>query len=61
LGLKDIRLALAAAESVAVPMPTASVIRDRALAGIANGLGDDDWSSLARVAAEQAGLKDSRG
>ncbi|HXZ78686.1 MAG TPA: NAD(P)-dependent oxidoreductase [Terriglobales bacterium] len=60
LGLKDIRLALAAAEAAAVPMPTASVIRDRALAGIANGLGDDDWSSLARIAAEQAGLPGSR-
>jgi len=56
LGLKDIRLALAAAESASVPMPVASVIRDRALAGVANGLGDDDWSSLAQIAAEQAGL-----
>lgn len=57
LGLKDVRLALAAGEQVNVPLPVASVIRDQALAGIANGLGDKDWSSLALVTARNAGLK----
>jgi 3-hydroxyisobutyrate dehydrogenase-like beta-hydroxyacid dehydrogenase len=57
LGLKDIRLALAAAEAANVPLPTASVIRDQAISGIANGLGDKDWSSLSQVAARNAGLK----
>ena len=57
LGLKDVRLALAAGEQVNMPLPIASVIRDQALAGIANGLGDKDWSSLALVAARNAGLK----
>ncbi len=56
LGLKDVRLALAAAEAQAVPMPVASVIRDHALEGIANGMGDKDWSSLAQVASKNAGL-----
>jgi 3-hydroxyisobutyrate dehydrogenase-like beta-hydroxyacid dehydrogenase len=57
LGLKDVRLALAAGEGVSVPLPIASVIRDQALAGIANGLGEKDWSSLSQVAARNAGLK----
>jgi len=56
LGLKDVRLALAAAEAQAVPMPVASVIRDHALEGIANGMGDKDWSSLAQVVGKNAGL-----
>ena len=56
LGLKDVRLALAAAEAQAVPMPVASVIRDHALEGIANGMGDKDWSSLAQVVSKNAGL-----
>jgi len=59
LGLKDVRLALAAAEAQAVPMPVASVIRDHALEGIANGMADKDWSSLAQVVAKNAGLHNS--
>ncbi len=55
-GLKDIRLALGAAEQVAAPMPLASLIRDRYLAGIARGWGDVDWAALARIAAVDAGL-----
>ena len=55
-GLKDIRLALAAAEEVAAPMPLASLIRDRFLSGIARGWGDIDWAGLARIAAADAGL-----
>jgi 3-hydroxyisobutyrate dehydrogenase-like beta-hydroxyacid dehydrogenase len=57
LGLKDVRLALAAGDSVAVPLPIASVVRDQALEGIANGMGDMDWSALAKVAALNAGLR----
>lgn len=57
LGLKDVRLALAAGDGVSVPLPVASVIRDQALEGVANGLGDKDWSSLSLVAALNAGLK----
>jgi 3-hydroxyisobutyrate dehydrogenase-like beta-hydroxyacid dehydrogenase len=56
LGLKDIRLALAAAEAKATPMPIASLVRDHFLAGIAQGEGDADWSALARIAARNAGL-----
>jgi 3-hydroxyisobutyrate dehydrogenase-like beta-hydroxyacid dehydrogenase len=56
LGLKDIRLAMAAAEAQSVPMPVASVIRDRYLGGVANGMADADWSALAKLVAQSAGL-----
>jgi 3-hydroxyisobutyrate dehydrogenase-like beta-hydroxyacid dehydrogenase len=56
LGLKDVRLALAAAERVAVSMPIATVLGERAASGVARGMGDWDWASLARVAAQDAGL-----
>lgn len=56
LGLKDVRLALEAAEEVAAPMPTASLARDRFISAIASGQADWDWSSVAKVAARDAGL-----
>jgi 3-hydroxyisobutyrate dehydrogenase-like beta-hydroxyacid dehydrogenase len=56
LALKDVNLALRAAEAVSVPMPSVSVARDRLLAGIARGYGDLDWSALAKVAAADAGI-----
>jgi 3-hydroxyisobutyrate dehydrogenase-like beta-hydroxyacid dehydrogenase len=56
LALKDLRLALAAAEECAAPMPLASLIHDHLLAAVANGQGAMDWSSVARVAARNAGL-----
>ncbi|AKU99429.1 2-hydroxy-3-oxopropionate reductase [Labilithrix luteola] len=49
LGLKDVQLALEAAESVDVPMPLGSVLRDRFIATIAEGKGDLDWSAVART------------
>ena len=45
-----------AAESVAVPMPLAGLLRDRFLAALARNEGDLDWAALARIAAVQAGL-----
>jgi 3-hydroxyisobutyrate dehydrogenase-like beta-hydroxyacid dehydrogenase len=56
LGLKDLNLALAAAEAVAVTMPVASLIRDHFLTAIARGYQELDWAALARIAAENAGL-----
>lgn len=56
LGLKDIRLALAAAESLNVPLPIASLLRDHFLTGLAQGRGDSDWAALAGISAENAGL-----
>lgn len=56
LGLKDVRLAQAAAEESNVPMPLAGVIHDHLLSGVARGLGDRDWSALAAIIAANAGL-----
>jgi 3-hydroxyisobutyrate dehydrogenase-like beta-hydroxyacid dehydrogenase len=56
LGLKDVRLALAVADSLLVPMPLASQIHDRMLTMVARGEGDTDWSALARLSADNAGL-----
>jgi len=60
LGLKDIRLALAAADARSVPMPFASVLRDNFMELIATGGAENDWAALAQLAARRAGL-DRRG
>jgi 3-hydroxyisobutyrate dehydrogenase-like beta-hydroxyacid dehydrogenase len=57
MGLKDVRLMQAAADGAEVPMPVLSVIHDSAVSAIGRGMEDLDWSSLARLAAENAGLK----
>ena len=56
LGLKDVRLILAAGEGAGVPLPFASLIRDRLISGIARGYGELDWSAVTRVSAADAGL-----
>jgi 3-hydroxyisobutyrate dehydrogenase-like beta-hydroxyacid dehydrogenase len=56
LVLKDVRLALAEAEKAGVPMPSVGVVRDRLITGIARGYGELDWTALALIAAEEAGL-----
>jgi 3-hydroxyisobutyrate dehydrogenase-like beta-hydroxyacid dehydrogenase len=58
LGLKDVRLVLDAAAEFNVPMPFASVLRDQYLSAVANGQEEMDWSSVALVAARNAGLTD---
>jgi 3-hydroxyisobutyrate dehydrogenase-like beta-hydroxyacid dehydrogenase len=57
LGLKDVRLVLQTAEECAAPMPLASVIRDQFLSAMAHGQAEQDWSSLSKVAARNAGLE----
>jgi 3-hydroxyisobutyrate dehydrogenase-like beta-hydroxyacid dehydrogenase len=56
LGLKDVRLVLELAQEVKAPMPIASLIRDHMLSALAHGQEGLDWSSVARVAARNAGL-----
>jgi len=56
LGLKDVRLILAAADAANVPMPVASVLHNRFLTGVSRGLGEKDWSAIAQLEAESAGL-----
>jgi 3-hydroxyisobutyrate dehydrogenase-like beta-hydroxyacid dehydrogenase len=59
LGLKDIRLTLAAAEQLQVAMPVASLLRDRFLTLLARGGAAQDWSAIARLSAGDAGLPDA--
>ena len=59
LGLKDVRLALQAAEAAQVPLPFASVLRDHFLEAIAAGNADHDWAALAEISARHAGLSGS--
>jgi len=56
LGLKDNRLLLAAAEENAVPMPMASLVRDRFLTALGQGMGELDWSAISKLSAKDAGL-----
>ena len=57
LGEKDIRLTLAAAETLRVPMPLASLVHDRLQTLIARGGEQLDWSALGQLAAHDAGLR----
>lgn len=57
LAFKDVRLALAEAESAGAPMPSVDVVRDRMITAMARGHADLDWSALGLIAAEEAGLK----
>ena len=55
LGFKDIRLALAEAETLRVPMPLASLLHDRFLRLFAQGGENLDWSAIGGLATQDAG------
>jgi 3-hydroxyisobutyrate dehydrogenase-like beta-hydroxyacid dehydrogenase len=55
LALKDVRLVLAAGEQLRVPLPLASLIRDRMLTLLARGGESLDWSAISQIAADDAG------
>lgn len=55
LGLKDVKLALAAGEQLRVPLPLASLLRDRFLTLLANGGDKLDWSAIGRLASRDSG------
>jgi 3-hydroxyisobutyrate dehydrogenase-like beta-hydroxyacid dehydrogenase len=55
LGYKDIRLALAAAESLRVPMPLANLLHDRFVRLFAQGGERLDWAAIGALAGEDAG------
>jgi 3-hydroxyisobutyrate dehydrogenase-like beta-hydroxyacid dehydrogenase len=61
LAVKDLRLALAEAERMAVPMPAASLVHDRLVATVARGWTELDWSALGLLAACDAGLHSDAG
>jgi 3-hydroxyisobutyrate dehydrogenase-like beta-hydroxyacid dehydrogenase len=56
LGLKDLGLAKEAASSLKIPMPFASMLEDRFLRAVSRGLGDKDWTVIAGLQREDAGL-----
>lgn len=56
LGQKDIRLLLAAADALGVPLPVGSLLRDRFLTLMSHGGERRDWSAIGALAAQDAGL-----
>lgn len=57
LGLKDVTLALQTAQESQMPMPLASLVRDRLLSAIAKGRGEVDWAGgLALGVSDDAGV-----
>jgi 3-hydroxyisobutyrate dehydrogenase-like beta-hydroxyacid dehydrogenase len=54
LGFKDIRLALAAAESLRVPMPLGNLLHDRFLRLLEQGGDDLDWAAIGGLATQDA-------
>jgi 3-hydroxyisobutyrate dehydrogenase-like beta-hydroxyacid dehydrogenase len=56
LALKDINLVLAAGHASGVPMPSATVCRERMLGAIAHGDAQRDWSAIALEQARASGL-----
>ncbi len=56
LGLKDARLLLEAGDALRVPLPVAAMIRERFIEALAAGREDQDWSSIAAMVREDAGL-----
>jgi 3-hydroxyisobutyrate dehydrogenase-like beta-hydroxyacid dehydrogenase len=61
LGHKDIRLALAAAEDLKVPMPIGNLLKDRFLRLIATGGAALDWSAIGSIASQDAGIRPGGG
>ena len=57
LTLKDLRLALAAADEITMPMPLADVVYESLLEAAARGDGERDLAALARVSKRRAGLE----
>lgn len=55
LGLKDVKLALSAGEALQVPLPVASLLRDRFLTLLATGGGELDWSAVGALSAWESG------
>jgi 3-hydroxyisobutyrate dehydrogenase-like beta-hydroxyacid dehydrogenase len=57
LTLKDLRLALAAADDVATPMPLADVVHESLLEAFSSGDGERDLAALAKVSMRRAGAE----
>ena len=59
LGLKDVNLALDAAKARDASLPSAEIVRENLQSAVEQGLGDKDWSALAKAARRRSGLDDS--
>jgi 3-hydroxyisobutyrate dehydrogenase-like beta-hydroxyacid dehydrogenase len=57
--LKDVRLALAAADTAGVPMPLADVVHESLLEAVAHGDGQRDLAVLALVALRRAAVQET--
>src|SRR4029077_7306109 len=55
--LKDVRLALAAADASSVPMPLADVVHESLLEAVGHGDGERDVAALAKVSMRRAGAE----
>ncbi|HSY85031.1 MAG TPA: NAD(P)-dependent oxidoreductase [Verrucomicrobiae bacterium] len=60
LGLKDMTLALQAAQESRTPMPVLSAVHGNLLSAVARGQGDLDFASLIRVVGQNAGLGETK-
>jgi 3-hydroxyisobutyrate dehydrogenase-like beta-hydroxyacid dehydrogenase len=60
LGLKDVKLALSAGDALQVPLPVASLLRDRFLTLLATGGSELDWSAVGALSAWEAGADHPR-
>jgi 3-hydroxyisobutyrate dehydrogenase-like beta-hydroxyacid dehydrogenase len=58
IGLKDANLALEAAETAEVPLPSTHIWRDYLIKAIERGEGHLDWSVMAKEQARASGLED---
>jgi 3-hydroxyisobutyrate dehydrogenase-like beta-hydroxyacid dehydrogenase len=56
LGLKDVNLVLDAAREAGTEMPVAELFRDNMIAAMEQGMSELDWSAVAEIAAQRAGL-----
>ena len=59
LGLKDVNLALEAANEKRMVLPAAEIVRENMMQAIEQGLGGKDWSIVAKVTRRRAGLPES--
>jgi 3-hydroxyisobutyrate dehydrogenase-like beta-hydroxyacid dehydrogenase len=55
-GLKDAKLALAAGDTIGVPLPSGQVWHDRLAAAVERGEGEKDWAVMALEQARASGL-----
>ena len=60
LGMKDMTLALQAAQDSQTPMPVLSAVHGNLLSAVARGLGGLDMAAVIRVVGENAGLRDAK-